>query len=119
MKNETTLTRLGGGGIEERIDMEVAKIIDNIQDLNTRPEKKRTLTIIFDFLPNADRDHIHLNATVKSKIEPTNSIQTSLAIGCDRETGEQMVVELTPNLPGQLDISGVEQAPPAILRVVR
>lgn len=113
------LLELAMGAIAERIDLEVPKIIDNIQDLNTKAEKKRTLTITVDFMPDAKREHITMNTVVKSKIEPTNAIQTSLAVGYDRSTGEQIVVELVPSLPGQLGMDGSEQAPPAQLRLVR
>lgn len=118
-QNKVSLTRLAKGAIEERIDLEVPKIIDNISDLNTEAKKKRTLTITIDFIPNAERNHITMNTVVKTKLEPTSSIQTSLAVGVDRETGEQIVVELVPNIPGQLDMSGNEQEPPAMLKLVR
>lgn len=118
-KEKVSLTRLAKGAIEERIDLEVPKIIDNIQDLNTNAKKKRVLTITIEFEPNNERDRVTMNTTVKSKLEPTNSIQTSLAVGFDRTTGEQMVVELVPNIPGQLDMSGNEQEEPKVIKLIR
>jgi hypothetical protein len=118
-QNKVSLTRLAKGAIEERIDLEVPKIIDNIQDLNTRADKKRTLTITIDFIPSVERNHVTLNTVVKSKLEPTNSIQTALAVGFDKTTGEQIVVELVPSIPGQLDMEGNEQEPPKMLKLVR
>jgi len=116
---KVSLTRLAKGAIEERIDLEVSKIIDNIQDPNTRADKKRTLTITIDFIPNAERNHVTLNTVVKSKLESTNSIQTALAVGFDKVTGEQMAVELVPNIPGQIDMNGNEQEPPKVLKLAR
>lgn len=118
-QNKVSLTRLAKGAIEERIDLELPKIIDNIQDLNTNANKKRTLTITMDFTPNNERDRVTMNTGVKVKLEPTNSIQTSLAVGFDTETGEQLVVELVPNIPGQLDMSGKEQDPPKVIKMIR
>jgi len=118
-QNQVSLTRLAKGAIEERIDLEVSKIIDNIQDPNTRADKKRTLTITIDFIPNAERNHVTLNTVVKSKLESTNSIQTALAVGFDKVTGEQMAVELVPNIPGQIDMNGNEQEPPKVLKLAR
>ena len=118
-EGSVSLTRFANGAIEERIDIEVAKIIDNIQDLNTPAEKKRTLIIQIDFMANAERNHIVTSSVVQSKLVKTNPIQTSLAVGVDRSTGEQVAIELTKNIPGQLDFGGNEQAQPAVLKIAR
>lgn len=114
-----SLTRLAHGAIEERIDLEVAKILDNIADPNTKAAEKRTLTLTIDFMPNEDRDHVSMTTVVKSKLVPTHSIVTALAVGWNNGTGEQVAIELTKNIPGQLDLSGNEQAPPAVLKIAR
>lgn len=118
-QQKVSITRLAKGAIEERIDLEVPKIIDNIMNLNTRADKKRKMTIELEFSPNADRNHITLNASVKSKLEPTTPIQTSLAIGADRNTGEIIAVENVPNIPGQMAMDGSEQDEPKLLKLVR
>ena len=117
--NKVSLTRLAMGAIEERLDLEVAKVIDNIQDLNTKAGKKRTLTLVAEFLPAESRNHINMNTIVKLKLESASPIQTSLAVYTDRNTGEIAVVELVPNVPGQLNMDGGEQEPPAQLKLVR
>lgn len=118
-KNKVSIINLAKGAIEERINYEVPKILDNITDENTKAERKRTLTVIIDFVPSSSREHITLNTTVKSKLEPTSPIQTAIAIGFDKETGEQIAVELTTELPGQKNIFGGEQEQPKVLKLVR
>ncbi|MFV0518456.1 MAG: hypothetical protein ACK5MV_13770 [Aminipila sp.] len=120
MENErVSITRLAQGAIEERINLEVPKILDNIADLNTEASKKRTLTITLDFVPDKNRQNITLKATVKSKLEATNPIQTSIAVGFDHSTGEQIAVELVPNIPGQMNMAGEEQEQPKVIKLMR
>ena len=120
MNNErVSITRLAQGAIEERINLEMPKILDNIADLNTKAGKKRTLTIKMEFTPDETRQHIDLKTVVSSKLEPTNPIQTALALGTDKLTGEQLAVELVPNLPGQLAFDGSEQEEPKVVKLLR
>lgn len=118
-QSRVSIISLAKGAIEERINYEVPKILDNILDENTKPDKKRNLTISIDFVPSNDRKHITLNTVVKSKLEPTSPIQTAIAVGYDKATGEQIAVELTTELPGQRDIYGGEQDRPKVLKMVR
>lgn len=45
MAEKLTLASMCAGGVQERIDRALAKISDNILDLNTDAKKKRTLDI--------------------------------------------------------------------------
>lgn len=106
------------GGIKERVDLEMSKIVDNIIDPNTAATKKRTLTVAIDFLPDDKRQNIQVKVTAKSKLEPTTPLATSLYMGANAD-GELEAVELTPIAPGQIDIYGEEQPQPAKLRMVK
>jgi hypothetical protein len=117
-ENRVSITELAQGAVKERINYEVPKILDNIQDLNTRADKKRTLTITIDFIPSVDRRQTVLNFTVKSKLESTSPIQTAIVIGPDAN-GEIIAVELVPELPGQRNLFGGEQEQPKVLKMVR
>lgn len=106
------------GGITERADYEMAKIIDNIMDVNTKSTGKRTLTLSIEFTPDDDRQMIAVKTTVKSKLEPTNPVSTSLYVGGD-ENGEVQVYEMVPQIPGQQQLDGDEQQSPAILKIIK
>ena len=112
-----SILRMAAGAIEEKVDYEVSRVIDNILDLNTKPDAKRKVTITLEFLPDAERKHITIAATAKSTLVPTAAVATSVIITNDGN-GEMVVVELTPQIPGQLNLSGGEQAQPKILRLV-
>lgn len=106
------------GGIEERADYEMAKIMENILDPNTNPTKKRTLTLVVELTPDNDRRQITVKVTAKSKLEPTNPVSTSLYITGDAN-GEVVAVEMVPQIPGQTNMDGGEQDEPQVLRLIK
>ena len=105
------------GAITERADYEMSRIIDNILDANTNPTKKCTLALTIDLTPDSERRNIRVTAIAKSKLEPTNPVATSLYL-TSGEGGEMVAVEMTPQIPGQINVDGAEQEPPKILKLV-
>lgn len=105
------------GSVKERADYEMSRIIENIADVNTSATKKRQLHIVIDIKSDAGRQKLSVDTTVKSKIEPLAPISSSLYITPD-ENGDLYAVEMVPNIPGQLDISGEQQAEPVKLKLV-
>lgn len=117
--NAKSILEMAHGAIMERADYEMKKVIDNILDPNTRAAKKRTLTITLEFLPDEERQQIAIKAIAKPKLEPTNAVSTALYITGDSETGEVSAVEMVPQVPGQTNFDGTEQAAPNILKIVK
>ena len=114
MEKESVL-RMIDGAIEERVDYEVGRLIDNVLDLNTKPTAKRSITIVLEFVPDETRSIMGLSATVKSKLVATESVKSTLNIGTDAKTGEVVVREVGKQVAGQLSIQGEEQPEPKIL----
>lgn len=112
-----SIVQMAMGAIQERIDYEMTKVIDNIVDLNTKAAAKRSLVITIDLLPGEDRQTIAVSATAKSKLCATNAVMTSLFITND-VNGEMAVVEMVPEIPGQLGLDAEEQPRPQILQLV-
>lgn len=52
MAEKLTLASMCAGGVQERIDRALAKISDNILDLNTDAKKKRVLDVKITLTPN-------------------------------------------------------------------
>ncbi len=111
-----SLLEMIGGAIKERVDYEVTRVIDNILDANTDPTKKRKITLTIELKPSDDRQIITLEATAKSALAPTKPVGTTLAITADRN-GEMIIAEVTPQIPGQIDMDGHEQEQPKILKL--
>ena len=111
-----SILEMAMGAIQERVDYEMARVVDNILDINTKPTGKRQLTVTVDLIPDDDRRNISVSAVAKSKLQPTNPIKTSLFVTSGKG-GELIVAEMVPQIPGQLDMQGGEQQDPKILKL--
>lgn len=115
--NEASIINMARGAVVERLDMEMGRVLKNIADLNTPAEKERTVTVKVKLKPDHERMQIHVSYEVDSKLAPKSPVTTSLSAGIDASTGEFYAVENTPNIPGQLALSGKEQESPKVLKV--
>ena len=89
-----------------------------ILDPNTRADKKRSITVTIELLPDSERQNLRISTTVKSKLEPTNPISTALYI-TGNENGEPTIVEMVPQIPGQIAMDGSEQSEPILLKILK
>lgn len=110
-----SILEMSQGAILERVNYEMGKVIENILDPNTKPDAKRKLTISLVLTPSADRKTITVNTTAKSTLVATDAVTTGLFITNQPGTGEMVVAEMVPQIPGQYDFGGGEQAEPNIL----
>lgn len=106
------------GAIKERVDYEMAKVIDNILDANTKPDAKRKLVLTLTITPDADRTNLTVETQAKTTLAPTNPVKTALYVAGATGTGEVQVLEMTAQVPGQLGMVEEEQEAPALLNIV-
>lgn len=99
------------GAIGERTAYELSRIMKNCRDLNTEAKKARTLSIV----PTENRDSVAVRAAVESKLVPVKPIDGALLLGGTMD--EPVVMECTPQVPGQRDIYGGEQDEPKIIKL--
>lgn len=116
--NAKSLLEMNGGAFMERTDYEVKKVLDNILDANTKAVEKRKITLTFTFSPDENRTGISVALSVKSTLAPTMPSGTSLYVMAAEKTGEMQVVEMTPQVPGQIGMDGQEQQAPARLKII-
>lgn len=116
---QKSILEMARGGFMERVDYEMPKIIENILNANTKSTAKRKLTITMEFVPDDDRTSIVANFSTKIALAPTNPIRTTLYISGEGSTGEMQVVEMVPQIPGQMDLEGSEQDIPATLKLIK
>ena len=117
--DKKSILEMSMGAILERVDYEMGKVIDNILDLNTKPNAKRKITVTLELIPSADRRTITVQTTAKSALVPTDPVTTSLFITNQPGSGEMVVAEMVPQVPGQVAFDGSEQAQPKILNFKR
>ena len=107
------------GAIQERVDYEVGRIMDNILDLNTKATAKRKITITLELAPNSDRSTVVVSAVAKSTLAPTEPVITSLYLTTDPESGDNMAVEMVPQVPGQMSAFLDQEQEPKILKFAK
>lgn len=118
MENKTTsILQMARGAIQERVDYEVEKVVDNILDLNTEPTAKRKISLTIEMKPDENRTFIKISASAKSTLAPVLPVGTTLGIAAVPETGEMVLVESTPQVPGQVGMDGSIQGTPKLLKV--
>ncbi len=113
-----SILEMARGGIMERVDYEMSKIVENILDENTKATGVRELTLKIKFVPDDKREVVSTNTVASVKLQPTNPIVTALYIGKD-QNGVTGAIEMTPQIPGQAYCDGSEQEAPARLKMIK
>ena len=114
-----SILEMSMGAILERVDYEMGKVMDNILDPNTKATAKRKISVTLELIPSADRRTITVQSTAKCSLTPTDPVTTSLFITTQPGTGEMVVAEMVPQVPGQMALDGGEQEQPKILNFKR
>ena len=112
----SSLLQMAKGAIQERVDYEVSRVVDNILDMNTEAKVKRKVVLTIVMVPDDDRQVVKIEASAKSTLAPVVPIGTSLVITSDGN-GEMMLAEIVPQVPGQMNINGKESEAPKILKL--
>lgn len=112
----SSLLQMAKGAIQERVDYEVTRVVDNLLDMNTEAKAKRKVTLNIVMTTDDDRRVVKVEASAKSTLAPVTPIGTSLVITADKN-GEMMLAEIIPQVPGQISMTGDEQEAPKILKI--
>lgn len=94
------LSHIAEGGLQEKLDLELEKVFNNILDLNTDAKAKRTITLKMS--SNDERTVVDTIMDVKSKLAPQNAVATTILVGRDYDTGMVHANELRSSVPGQM-----------------
>ena len=115
--NVKSILEMARGGIQEVVDLEMSRILDNILDVNTKPTAKRKLQISLEFLPDDNRQMVSVSSSVKSSLAVTNPVKTALYLSAT----EKGVVEteMTAQIPGQTGMFDAEQGQAPVLKIIK
>lgn len=116
---EKSILEMAQGGFLEQVDYKMSDIIENILDPNTKATGKRQITVTMELIPDDSRRQIVVRFSTKLKLVEANPLTTSLYIAGDAITGEVRVVEMVPQIPGQMALDGTEQEGPPKLRIIK
>lgn len=118
-ENTKSIMQMAKGAFLERIDYEMAKIMDDIIDANTKATAKRKLTVTLTFSHDDERTNIGVSMVAKTSLASTNPAVTSLYLMGEDGTGEVQAVEMVPQIPGQTSMDGAEQDAPSTLKIIK
>ena len=93
------LSQIGEGGLQEKVDKELEKVIANILDPNTETKTARKLVITLMMKPDDTRQTVATAMEVKSTLAPQKAVATTVLIG--QEGSQVYANELKSNMPGQ------------------
>jgi hypothetical protein len=96
-----TLETLAGGAAVELFNTELARVLANIADPNTRADAARTLTLEVTIKPTEDRDMGAVSVQALAKLAPIRPATTRIFFG--RRQGKLVAVEHDPKQPGLFD----------------
>lgn len=89
-KAKLSFESIAGGAAQEAIDFEFNEVMANIQDVNTDATKPRKLIVEMTFKSDENRQIISVNTAVKTKLMPTESVNTNLVV---RRTKDGLQIE--------------------------
>ncbi|MGY3766817.1 replication terminator protein [Vagococcus vulneris] len=102
MKNiDLDLSSIASGGLQEKIDLEMDKVFQNIQDPNTKATAKRKVMITIDLTPDDNREVVSMTSFVKSTLAPLTDVATTILTGKNLDTGQVEARELKSSAKGQ------------------
>lgn len=93
------LSQIGEGGLQEKVDKELEKVIVNILDPNTETKTARKLVITLTRKSDDTRQTVSTTMEVKSTLAPQKAIATTVLVGQD--DNQVYANELKSSMPGQ------------------
>lgn len=86
--SEVNLGNFAGGAANELFQRELAGVVGNLQDVNTKHNGKRKITLVFTFEADESRETCMATVQCSAKLAPVKpvSITTHLTEGKDGET---------------------------------
>lgn len=115
MNSQKSILEMARGALMERADYELERVIENILDANTPPDKKRKLTVTLELTPSGNRSMVAISASAKSTLCATEPIQAQFWIGMDKN-GVPGMREMLAESPDQTVMEEIEQqAQPVIV----
>lgn len=105
------LETFANGAFTAQVNRAMEEVTKNIQDPNTEPGATRKITVTIGFKPNQERNFVATGVQTKTTLAPALGAVTALSMGKDIQTGEVEAVEIGNQIPGQMSMEDITQAP--------
>ena len=107
---ELDLKEIAGGALQEKVDIAMRRVLDNMQDPNTPWKVKRQITVKIAFTQNEERDDASVELSVDTKLAPVLPVKTRMAIGRDLRDGTVYAEEYGRQIRGQMSLDMGQEA---------
>ncbi|MED1603027.1 replication terminator protein [Alkalihalophilus marmarensis] len=94
------LNTFANGGLAEKFDDELKKVLENIADPNTDPTKVRSVTVTVSLKGDKNRELAATTIRATSKLAPYEDVETQIVLDRDSK-GRVIGKELKSGSPGQ------------------
>lgn len=74
-EQRSSLLQMAKGAIQERVDYEVTRVVDNLLDMNTEAKTKRKVVLTITMTTDVDRRVVKVEASAKSTLAPAMPVQ--------------------------------------------
>jgi len=91
---DVTLETLNNGAAMDLFDLELERVMQNIQDENTNPEAVREITLKISMKPNEERSLVATAVSCKSKLAPTKPHGHFMQLVFDGRTTKAMTTRI-------------------------
>lgn len=91
------------GAVNERLNLEIQKVLENINDLNTDPKKARTVQLSIKITPTENRQTVSVDVSAKTTLAPAVAIPATIILDKDLN-GKMTAKELKSGSKGQMYI---------------
>ena len=105
------LETFANGAFTAQVNRAMEEVTKNIQDPNTEPGATRKITVTIGFKPNQERNFVATGVQTKTTLAPALGAVTALSMGKDIQTGEVEAVEIGNQIPGQMSMEDLPEAP--------
>lgn len=95
-----TLESLASGGISERFQQELNKVLANIGDPNTSAKALRKISVSLTIKPDENREVAEVIIQASSTLAPSKELMTTIIMDRDNE-GRVVGAELKSSMKGQ------------------
>lgn len=100
MSNMVDLNDFANGALAARFNEELKKVLENIQDPNTKAKSARKITLTLSLQPDEDRELAIVDIQAKSTLVHRAGVSTKLLIDRDND-GKVVGKELKSGVKGQ------------------
>ena len=76
--NKVDLNTICNGSAAEVFQRTLQEVIDNINDVNTDPDKNRRISLVFTVKPTQDRSMAEISFSCQAKVMPVRTVKGSI-----------------------------------------